>query len=48
MEEESVEEISNYFRDNLTSSRKEAKDFFGDKYSYNELKMVLAYLESEA
>lgn len=47
MEEESVEEISNFFRDNLTSSRKEAKDHFGDKYGYNDLKMVLAYLESE-
>lgn len=47
MEEEAVEEISNYFRDNLTDSRKEAKEHFGEKYSYNDLKMVLAYLESE-
>ncbi|MFK7949342.1 MAG: helix-turn-helix domain-containing protein [Saprospiraceae bacterium] len=47
MEEEAVDEIGNFFRDNLTTSRKEAKDHFGDKYDYNDLKMVLAYLESE-
>ena len=47
MEEEAVDEISNFFRDNLTSSRKEAKDFFGDKYDYTDLKIVLAYLEAD-
>ena len=47
MDEDDVNEIANFFRDNLTDSRKEAKEHFGNKYSYHDLKMVLAYLDSE-
>lgn len=46
MEEEAVEEIATFFQENENASRKDAKTHFGDKYSYNDFKMVLVHLKN--
>jgi len=40
-----VDEISEFFKEEKTTLVKTAKEHFGDKYSYGELKMVLAHLK---
>lgn len=47
LERSKVEEIEAYFNKNADAGRKEAKDFFGEKYSYTDLKMVRAYMDSQ-
>jgi hypothetical protein len=43
MEKEKVEEIMSFFEKEETETNVPAKDFFGDKYSYSELRMVRVY-----
>lgn len=47
MPAEVVDKIADYFRENQTTSLGDAKKHFEDKYSYGELKMVLAHLKVE-
>lgn len=46
VETETVQEIEQFFRDHNTTSSSEAKAHFGEKYSYGEIKMVLAGLRT--
>jgi predicted transcriptional regulator/GTPase SAR1 family protein len=45
MKQKDVDNISDFFIKNNTTSSKEGKVHFGETYSYNELKMVLAFLQ---
>ncbi|MCR9290156.1 MAG: helix-turn-helix domain-containing protein [Bacteroidetes bacterium] len=47
LEEYKVDELEDYFVKNKTVSSKEAKAYFGEKYSYAEIKMVLLHLRSK-
>lgn len=47
MPKKKVAEIEQYFVNTQTTSKAVAKKHFGDKYSYNELGMVLAHLKSQ-
>ena len=47
MKTEAIEEIANFFREAKTTVSSKGREHFGDKYSYNELKMVLAHLKRE-
>lgn len=44
MDKEQIEEIKGFFITNNSQSSTEAKTYFGDKYSYNDLKMVKLYM----
>jgi len=44
MQREQVDEIEAYFREQNTTASAAAKAYFGDKYSYGQLKMVLDYM----
>jgi uncharacterized protein YpbB len=44
MQREQVEEIEAFFREQNTTISAAAKAFFGDKYSYGQIKMVLDYM----
>lgn len=46
MPREQVTEIEAYFREQNTTISAAAKAFFGDKYSYGQLKMVLEYMQA--
>ncbi len=46
MPQEQVEEIEAYFREQNTTASAAAKAYFGDKYSYGQLKMVLEYMNT--
>ena len=46
MERAQVEEVEAYFREQNTTVSAAAKAFFGDKYSYGQLKMVLEYMQA--
>lgn len=46
IEEPDVRKIETFFLENQTKSTSEAKAHFGEDYSYNQLRMVLRYLES--
>lgn len=41
-----VEELEDFFRKTKTTSSSDAKAHFGEKYSYGEIKLVLAHLQS--
>ena len=43
---EQVDEIARHFAESDSGSTAEAKDHFGDKYSYGQLKMVLEHLKA--
>lgn len=43
---EQVEEMENFFREQNTTASAGAKAFFGEKYSYGQLKMVLEYMNA--
>ena len=45
MKQSDVDKISAFFIENNTTVSKEGKIHFGEAYSYNELKMVLAELK---
>ena len=47
LERNKIDEIEQFFLDNKTKASSVAKEHFGDKYTYGELKMVLKYLERE-
>jgi uncharacterized protein YpbB len=47
MKKKDVDRISDFFIKNNTTVSKEGKIYFGEAYSYNELKMVLAFLQKE-
>ncbi len=48
MDKSQVEEIEQFFIKNSTQSSAEAKAHFGEKYSYNDLKMVRFYMSGVA
>jgi uncharacterized protein YpbB len=48
MPEEDIRAISDYFADHPDVLSSEAKAHFGEKYSYGEIKMVIAHLKSGA
>ena len=48
MEREKVVELEAYFTDNQTTATSEAKEHFGEKYSYSEIRMVLQYLKKNS
>lgn len=47
LERKAVEEIISFFENNETTSATPAKEFFGDRYSYGDIRMVLNFLEGE-
>jgi hypothetical protein len=47
LEPEKVQEIEQFFRERNTQSAAEAREHFGEKYTYGEYKMVLQYLNLE-
>lgn len=44
---EQVEEVASFFREQNTTAASAAKAFFGDKYSYGQLKMVLEFMNKD-
>jgi len=48
MPREQVEEVEVFFREKNTASSAEAKAHFGEKYSYGEIRLVLAHLSAGA
>ena len=47
MDRLAVDEIETFFRENNTKATSEARKYFGEQYSYGELRMVLKYIESQ-
>ncbi len=47
LEPEKVQEIEQFFRERNTQSAAEARELFGEKYTYGEYKMVLQHLNME-
>lgn len=47
MPEEDIRAISGYFSDHPGAMSSEAKAHFGERYSYGEIKMVIAHIKSE-
>ena len=47
MEKKDIAAIEQYFISNETTSKSEAKEHFGEKYSYSEIGMVLQYLNAK-
>ncbi|MEZ4959306.1 MAG: helix-turn-helix domain-containing protein [Saprospiraceae bacterium] len=45
LDKEKVDEIAHFFTENNTVATSAAKEHFGDKYSYGELRMVLGWLK---
>jgi hypothetical protein len=48
IQEEEVRALSAFFEEHPGALSSEAKAHFGERYSYGEIKMVLAHLKREA
>jgi hypothetical protein len=47
LEKQQLDEIAEFFTKNNTQATAAAKEHFGDKYSYGELRLVVGWLRRE-